>query len=137
MQPIVFNWKYVKQVSKLVAVIGKNDKRRELYVIDPKNKTPMIIDIPESMTPPKVNEGETYKITFDIYSSKIPKEYIEQIKKPGDKEIEEAVKNLKLLKNHIYKCVLVDIRTKYFDYAKSKAEKQFDELKKKSSIYKI
>jgi len=136
MQPKVFNWKYVKQVSKPVIVIGKSDEKKELYVIDPKSKTPLIIDIPDDMNPTKVNDGETYKITFDVYSSKVPKEYIERIKKPGDKEVEEAVKNLKLLRNHVYKCVLVDIRTKYFDYTKNLTEKYFEMLKRRSSVYK-
>ncbi len=125
-----FNWQFQRRIGRTVSILGRNELNKELYVLDLHAKRPFIIDITGNMSSIKVQEGETYKILFDIFSANVPKEYLDQIRKSGDKEVTEAIKNLKLLRNRIYKFVLVDIYSKYYEFDKRKTDYYLDRLMK-------
>lgn len=125
-----FNWQFQRRIGRTVSILGKNEVNNELYVLDLHAKRPFIIDVTGTMSSIRVQEGETYKILFDIFSANVPKEYLERIKKTGDKEIMEAIKNLRLLRNRIYKFVLVDIYSKYHEFDKKETGYYLDRLMK-------
>jgi hypothetical protein len=128
-----FNWKFVRRIDRVVAILGKNESRKELYVLDLKKKTPLIIDVTGDVNKIRVEEGNTYRITFDIYSAQVSKKLAQEMGKKNDEDIKQALKQLKILKNQVYRFVLVDIRSRYYEYLKSKSEIYLDRLEKNLS----
>lgn len=124
------NWRFRDVWERSVLVIDKDERRRELSLLDLEQRLPYTVDVPSNINIENIQRGRMYRVRLNVYVAKQTREFRRQLEEVAERD-EEVRRMLEILKklgggDFLFRFELADIRSIHYDLAKRTFEPYLD-----------